>query len=120
MPATAEDIQRREADLRKLGAEPMPYDPRWSIRALILYDRHLYAQTDCTDWYFAFRAYNGGAAGLNREIAAAGSCVEIDIEKQCRRRVLTLKDGSKLDLCQVNIEYPRLIFERAKKYRKEN
>jgi Transglycosylase SLT domain len=117
MPATAEDIQRRESELRKLGAQPMPYDPTWSIRALILYDRYLYGQTDCTDWYFAFRAYNGGVSGINREIASAKSCVETDVEKQCRRRILTLKNGSKLDLCTVNIEYPKFIFERAVKYK---
>ena len=117
MPATAKEMQEREADLHKLGAEPMPYDPHWSIRALILYDRYLYGQSDCTGWYFAFRAYNGGSSGINREIAAAGSCVEVAVEKQCRRRVLRLKNGALLDLCKVNIEYPHLIFQRAEHYK---
>ncbi len=116
MPATAADIQAREAALRELGAEPLPYDPRWSIRALILYDRSLYAKTACRGWYFTFRAYNGGAVGINREIAKAGSCIETEVERRCARRVLTLKNGSKLDLCRVNIEYPYLIFKRSGNY----
>ena len=118
MPATADDIQKREAALRELGAEPMPYDPRWAIRALVLYDQWLYQRTACNGWYFAFRAYNGGLGGINREIKTAGCCQETIVEAQCRRRVITLKNGSKLDLCRVNIEYPHLIFKRSEQYRR--
>jgi len=118
MPATADDIQKREAALRELGAEPMPYDPRWAIRALVLYDQWLYQRTACSGWYFAFRAYNGGLGGINKDIRSAGTCTEVCVEAKCRRRVLTLKNGSKLDLCTVNIEYPHLIFKRSLNYRR--
>jgi hypothetical protein len=118
MPATAADMQEREAALRELGAQPMPYDPHWAIRALVLYDNWLYKRTACPGWYFAFRAYNGGLGGVNREIRSAGTCTESVVESQCRRRVLTLKNGSKLDLCWVNIDYPHQIVKRSANYRR--
>lgn len=42
-----------------------PYNPAWSIRAGVWYDRWLYerikrAYTDCDRWHFALSAYNGG------------------------------------------------------------
>jgi hypothetical protein len=116
MPATAKDLQERETALKELGLNPQPFNPKWAIRALILYDKYLYTRTTCTGWYFVFRAYNGGAGGLNREIALAKSCDQDYIEKYCKRKVLTLKGGTKLDLCKVNCDYPDLIMSRAKKY----
>lgn len=41
-----------------------PFNPLWSIRAGVWYDRWLYdrikADTDCDRWLFALSAYNGG------------------------------------------------------------
>lgn len=119
MPATAEWIQAREAALKEFGIDPQPYNPRWAIRALILYDRYLYKEVDCKGWYFTFRAYNGGLGNLNREIMLAKSCNEKDVERCCKRRAIRLKSGATLDLCKVNIEYPHLIFSKAEKYRRE-
>ena len=118
MPATAAEVHERESALRELGARPIPYDPRWAIRALVLYDRWLYQRTVCEGWYFAFRAYNGGLTGINREILTALSCGEPEVEAQCKRRVLVLKSGSKLSLCQVNIDYPYQISRRSDSYRR--
>lgn len=117
MPETAEWMQAREAALKEFGIDPQPYNPRWAIRALILYDRYLYKEADCEGWYFAFRAYNGGLGNLNKEIRLADSCDEKDVERCCKRRVIRLKSGM-LDLCRVNIEYPYLIFKKAEKYRR--
>lgn len=117
MPATAKWIHDREETLREISARPSPYDPRWSIRALILYDWHLFTTGHCPGWYFAFRAYNGGQGNLNREIRRAGSCEISLVEKQCARRVIRLKSGYRLDFCRVNIEYPRLIYRKGEKYR---
>ena len=116
MPSTAEWIHGKEEALQEF---PMnPYDPRWNIRALILYDRHLYQTGRCEGWYFAFRSYNGGQGNLNKEIArAGGSCDVTLIEKQCSRKKIKLKCGDILDLCRVNIEYPYLIFEKGEKYK---
>lgn len=117
MPTTATWIHEKEHSLREISAKPTPYDPRWNIRALILYDRYLYDSGTCSGWYFAFRSYNGGAGNLNKEIRRAGSCDTALIEKQCSRKKIKLKGGSMLDLCKVNIEYPYLIFEKGEKYK---
>jgi soluble lytic murein transglycosylase-like protein len=41
-----------------------PFDPEWSIRAAVWYDRHLYDRvagaTPCDKWAFALSSYNGG------------------------------------------------------------
>lgn len=113
MPQTAEWIQGREKSLQELSYNP--YDPKWSIRALVLYDRWLYQKTACEGWYYAFRSYNGGLGNLKKEITCAGDCVQENIESCCKRRILKLKK-SMLDLCKVNIEYPYLIFKRSEKY----
>ncbi len=117
MPATAEWLHERERALREISTEPSPYDPRWSIRAVILYDDWLYGVVVCKEWLYAFRAYNGGAALLNKEIERAGTCDTRAVETACRRKVLILKSGKKLDLCAVNIDYPRRIAARGEKYR---
>jgi len=117
MPGTATWIHDREETLREISVKPSPYDPRWSIRALILYDRYLYGVVACEGWHYAFRAYNGGQGNLNKEIGRAGSCDREAIERQCKRKVIRLKNGSTLDLCRVNIDYPRQIEARGEKYR---
>jgi len=116
MPDTAEWIHEREKALQEISMEPLPYDPRWSIRALILYDRWLYLAVKCHDWYFAFRGYNGGATMINREIERAGSCEHILVEKECKRKVIKLKTGKLLDMCKVNIAYPRLVYQKGDRY----
>ncbi len=39
------------------------------------------------------------------------------IEKQCQRKVIKLKNGSLLDFCKVNIEYPYQVMGKGEKYR---
>ena len=123
MPETAQWIQAREAALKEFGIDPQPYNPRWAIRALILYDHYLAKETGriCPKghiWYFAFRAYNGGLGNLKQEIRLANSCDEKSVERHCKRRIIRLKSGAMLDLCKVNIEYPYLIFNKSEKYRR--
>jgi len=117
MPATAEWIHEKEEELQEISVEPAPYDPRWSIRALILYDRWLYGVVACPGWYFVFRGYNGGCGMINKEIRLAGSCDYYLVEQQCKRKIIRLKSGRSLDMCRVNIEYPYLVFEKGEKYR---
>jgi hypothetical protein len=117
MPATAEWMHERETALKAISVEAMPYSPAWSIRALILYDRYLYGIVSCKGWYYAFRAYNGGAGALNKEIRRAGTCEETLVEQNCRRRIIKMKNGSLLDLGRVNIDYPHQIMRKGEKYR---
>lgn len=118
MPATAEWIQDNEAGLQELGDDAMPYDPRWAIRALILYDKRLLEGVACRDWHYAYRAYNGGLTRINREIRAAGSCNYANVAARCDRKVIRLMSGGLLDMCLVNIEYPLKITAAGRKYRR--
>jgi len=117
MPRTAEWIHGRKTALRELSDAAAPYDPKWAIRALVLYDLDLYSQVLCPSWWNAYRAYNGGAGQLNREIRRAGSCDRQAVEAACRRRVIETKWGP-LDLCRVNCDYPRQIRARSEKYKR--
>ena len=117
MPATAKWIHDRENALQEISVKPTPYDPRWNIRALVLYDKYLYGTGICKGWYFAFSSYNGGQGNLNKEIRRAGRCEISLVEQQCARKVIKLKSGSLLDFCRVNIEYPYLIYKKGEKYK---
>lgn len=56
---------------------PDPWDPQWSLRAQACYMgwllervkpfRHARPMSDCSQWAFALRGYNGGESMLNRE-----------------------------------------------------
>lgn len=47
------------------------FDPRWAIRAMVMYDHWLYrridAVNDCERWAMVLSAYNGGLGWLNRD-----------------------------------------------------
>ncbi|MEM4239432.1 MAG: transglycosylase SLT domain-containing protein [Nitrososphaerota archaeon] len=107
MPETANWIHSKERYLQELTSDPEPFNPKWAIRAMILYDKFCYEKTLCKGWYFAFRAYNGGIGNLNREIKIAGSCNVDDIERSCRRAK---------SFCEINISYPYEIIRRSAKY----
>lgn len=111
MPKTADWIHVREQALKEFGVDPQPFNPRWAIRALILYDRYCYNTTICKGWYFAFRGYNGGVGLLNKEIKLASSCIPEEVERHCIRKQI---------FCKINIEYPYKIFKKAVKYGLDN
>ena len=115
MPETAAWMQKRENTLQALSAKPLPYDPKWSIRALILYDKWLFAQVSCHDWHYAYRAYNGGLARMNKEIREAGTCDYETVNAACSRKTIKTKWGP-LDMCRVNCSYPEKIRKAGHKY----
>ncbi len=118
MDETAKWIHSREPALREISRTADPYNPAWAIRALILYDDYLYdAMKPCEGWYFALRAYNGGQGILKREITRAGCCDRKKVEAECRRKVITLKNGKKLDMCKdVNLRYYPEIEKKSKRW----
>ena len=115
MPQTADWIHGQKQALRALSDKPAPYDPRWAIRALVLYDLDLYRQALCPAWWAAYRAYNGGLGNINREIQRAGSCDPAIVARHCQRKVIPVKGGT-LDLCKINTEYPAKIVRAGQKY----
>ena len=60
----------------EIGA-PDPWDPNWSVRAVVCYDQYLYARvegaTACDAWAFALSAYNGGLSWVERDKARAAA-----------------------------------------------
>jgi soluble lytic murein transglycosylase-like protein len=71
MPGTAKDMGRTRPDL----GPAMPFNPSWSIRALVAYDldnlRRVRANTPCDSWILALMAYNGGLGWVQRDQAKA-------------------------------------------------
>ena len=60
----------------ELGTET-PFSPKWSLRAMVLYDRNLHGRVEtferggplkaCDQWAFALSAYNGGMGWLIKD-----------------------------------------------------
>ena len=73
MPATARWIGDIDPELR----QAQPFNPGWALRALVVYDRHLYdlapARYDARDrMWVALRAYNGGLGHWTAEARSTG------------------------------------------------
>lgn len=55
----------------ELGGKPDVYNPIWSIRAMLLYDKRLINQFEaldyCNKYAFALSGYNGGPGWVNRD-----------------------------------------------------
>ena len=68
MKPTAEWIAGAYPDL---GPEPEPANPVWALRAMAIYDKHLFdrvrASNRCDRFAKALSAYNGGETRLHRE-----------------------------------------------------
>lgn len=75
MPSTAEWMT--EIYPQSLG-DNQPFNPSWSLRALVQYDYWLYKRitntaSDCDRWAFTLSAYNGGLGWVNRDRNQASS-----------------------------------------------
>lgn len=74
MPATSEWFASRNP--RDLTTS-QPYNPAWAMRALVLYNQHLFKQiqasSPCQQWAFTLSSYNGGLGWLNRDKALASA-----------------------------------------------
>jgi len=72
-PATA----RWLPDVCPSVGEPDPWDPNWSIRAMVCYDHYLWSRapgaTACDRWAFALSAYNGGEGWTRRDRTLASA-----------------------------------------------
>lgn len=74
MPATADWMAQLYPN--SLGPA-QPFNPGWALRAMVTYDRWLYARNqaagDCDRWAFVLSAYNGGQGWVNRDRALASA-----------------------------------------------
>ncbi len=118
MPATWKMV---EGHIGKLD----PYNPGNSIRAQTWYMWQLQKENWDKDkrLFLTYMFYNSGSGTVRKEYLRSISvchCKSADYEVMksiCKRRVLTLKNGNKLDLCQVGYDYPKQIYKFGQKYK---
>lgn len=111
MPATARQVNA------ELGMRLDPYRPEDGIRMQAYYMARLHRQNPAGALWATYQAYNGGWGNLRSEAARAGSWNRYRMYEQCRRKVLQLKSGALLDLCEVNYDYAIRIYQFAAPYR---
>jgi len=121
-PGTAREVQHRFANalLGLCDTEAgCPLRPAWALRAMVLWDRHLYQQRVCVpeEERFAFMLadYNGGAGWINRERAycqTTGWCHPDlyfhEVQRACGRSVPARSHAA----CQENTAYPGQVLRR--------
>ena len=103
----------------RLGGEEGVFNPGWAIRALVVYDKHIYhkvppAKTDCDRWSFTLSGYNGGPGWLNRDVRLCQRLAGCDggrwlgnVAEHSKRASWALSE---------NREYPRKIFAKQPNY----
>ncbi|WP_082754541.1 transglycosylase SLT domain-containing protein [Burkholderia savannae] len=88
-----------------------PFNPSWSIRALLRYDRHLWdriaANGTCDRMAMTLSAYNGGLGWVYRDQRAAASA-GVD-RKRWFNHVERFNSGRRPDAFRENRGYPRVI-----------
>ena len=93
------------------GGWVAPYSPEWALRAVAVYDKHLYdrtrGHTDCDRWWFTLRKYNGGAGHIAAESRNAADPLDrAAVDAVCGTARRSVKH------CPENTGYPRKILLR--------
>ena len=96
---------------RDFGGVAAPYSPAWALRAVAVYDKHLYdrtrGHTACDRWWFVMRGYNGGAGHVAAEARRAVDPLDrTAVDAACGTARRSAKH------CPENLSYPRKILLR--------
>jgi len=118
MPATWKMIEGHIGNLN-------PYNPENSIRAQAWYMYQLHKGNWDKDkrLFLTYMFYNSGSGTVKKEYLRSINichCKGADYELMklvCKRKVLTLKSGRHLDLCNVGYDYPKQIYRYGQKYK---
>lgn len=110
IPATEREVEK------ELGPLDM-YNPEHAIRAQAYYMSKLNKQNKLGGLWLDYQAYNGGWTNLKREIHRAGVVDWYIMRECCKRKVIALKNGKTLNLCDVNYDYSKRIYAYAQPYR---
>ena len=110
MPATERDIEKA------LGELDM-YNPEHAIRAQAWYMARLDRQNPDGRLFINYMFYNSGPGTIKKEAARAGVWNYEAMRAVCKRKILTLKSGKFLDLCNVGYDYPKRIYKYGQPYR---
>lgn len=117
-PATAQDAQARFPALQLLCPSPAgcPLNPQWALRALVLWDRHLYERRSFARgeerWGFMLADYNGGAQWIERERAycqVSGQCSPQRYFGEVQQACGKSSPARSPEACRENTQYPERI-----------
>lgn len=110
MPAT-------ESAAEKYLGELDMYNPVHAIKAQAWY----MAQIDKGNWgkvlWLTYCFYNSGSGTMRKEYKRAGKLDYELMRLLCVRRIIVLKSGELLDLCDVGYLYPKQIYKYGQSYR---
>ncbi len=71
LPSTASWLPQAVPELEREAGSPAPFNPGWSLRALVSYDKWLWERlagaTDCQRMAFVLSSYNGGIGWLGKD-----------------------------------------------------
>ena len=105
MPSTAQWIRSMDGQLVSGDV----YNPRWAIRALVVYDKFLYdrvaAVNPCEKLAFAMSAYNGGLGWVNKRKARSSQPLV------CFGATCEINPGITAANQRENSNYPKLILK---------
>jgi hypothetical protein len=116
MPATAAGVERY------LGPLNMN-NPTHAIKAQAWYMKQIHKGNWDGALWLSYCFYNSGQGTMTKESKrsiALCHCTETNYDAMkavCKRRVLTLKSGEKLDLCTVGYDYPKQIYKYGQRYK---
>lgn len=110
MPATWKEVESQ------MGAKLNPYNPEHSIKAQAFYMHRLHKQNWDGALWLTYCFYNSGAATMKKEWkkTECSMCHKEafydEMKAVCKRKVIKLKSGRLLDLCEVGYDYPKKVF----------
>jgi len=111
MPATEAYIEN------KMKVPFNPYNPKEAIKANAYYLRLLHKSNWDGSLWLSYCFYNSGQGTMTKEYKRAGITDYDKMKDVCQRKVLTLKNGQKLNLCDVGYDYPNKIYKYGNQYR---
>jgi hypothetical protein len=110
MPATEQECEK------VLGSLNM-YHATDAIKAQAYYLSKLDKQNPDGSLWITYAFYNSGIGTMRAEAQRAGKWDYEAMKKVCKRKILTLKRGNKLDLCSVGYSYPASVWNFGQTYR---
>lgn len=115
MPGTAADMAARYP---ASCAPANPFSPSWAFRCRDLYLRSLIrasntGATECDDWAFGLRAYNGGLGWIRKDRALTAMAGD---NPDDWRAVEPYNAGRRLSAWRENTEYPVRIYRLESRY----
>ena len=119
LPSTAEWLPRAVPELEREAGPPAPFNPGWSLRACVVYDKYLWDRMSamsagkslapCDRMAFTLSGYNGGAGWVNRDRNLAAK-KGLDPDRWFRH-VETVNAGRKASAIRENRRYVSRIME---------